>query len=336
MIVHKQVPLSSLTTLKVGGPARYVVECLTADDVREGVLFAREQGVPFAPLGEGSNVLASDHGYDGVVLHIRIGGIETDESQDTVLLQAGAGVIWDTLVDLAIARGLWGVENLAGIPGTVGAAPVQNIGAYGAELADTLEFVDTINTETGEEKRLLKSECEFGYRESRFKREKHLVITRVALRLQKSGAPQVGYKDLQARLNAGEPLRTPREIARTVRTVRAQKFPDLRVLGTAGSFFKNPFISATEYDRLRGEYPELPGFIAGDVVKIPIAWILDHALTFRGFSMGPVSLFERQPLVLVAEPGASASDVESLAQHVASEVERTTGIRIEREVRMFP
>lgn len=336
MIVHENVPLSSLTTFRIGGNARYVAECASLDDVKEAIAFAREKGVSFAPLGEGSNVLASDGGYPGVVLHIRIGGIDLEDREDgTVQVRVGAGIIWDRLVSIVAAKGLWGIENLAGIPGTTGAAPVQNIGAYGAELSDTVLQVRAFDTESGSVVEFTKEACQFAYRESLFKRERKYIITEVVFMLCTHGEPRVSYKDLQVLAEQGTPLTTPREIASAVRSVRSRKFPDLRTHGTAGSFFKNPVISVAEYEALRTTYPELPGYETTDGVKVPLGWILDRVLSLRGFSIGPVRLYEQQALVLVAESGAYATDVETLADYVAQKVLNETHIQIEREVRAF-
>lgn len=336
MIVNENVPLSSLTTFRIGGNARYVAECASATDLAEAVTFATEKGLPYTALGEGSNVLAHDEGYPGVVLHIRIGGIDMEDTQDgAVIVRVGAGIIWDRLVSITAAKGLWGIENLAGIPGTTGAAPVQNIGAYGAELSDTVVSVAAFDTKEGRTREFSKEECEFGYRDSVFKKDKRYVITEVVFKLQAHGEPRVSYKDLQALNEQGVALSTPREIAAAVRDVRSRKFPDLRVDGTAGSFFKNPVITNGEYQALLNQYPEMPGYETTDGVKVPLGWILDHVLSLRGFSIGPVRLYEQQALVLVAERGARFADVETLANYVAEKVLNTTHIHIEREVRTF-
>ncbi|HYE23342.1 MAG TPA: UDP-N-acetylmuramate dehydrogenase [Candidatus Paceibacterota bacterium] len=330
MQLREHVPLSLLTTFKIGGKARYVAECKTVNDVADAVAFAKREDLPYVPLGEGSNLLAPDAGYPGVIIHLRIPDLSV---RDDGLLVAGAGVVWDQAVRQAGLRGLWGIENLAGIPGTIGAAPVQNIGAYGAELADTLVHVDAYNARTNEHIRLTAKECALGYRESRFKREPELIITSVTLQLSRDGGPRIDYKDLATRALAGERLTTPKEIAAVVRSVRSLKFPDLREYGTGGSFFKNPIISDKEYEALSARYKGMPGFPVLGGVKVPLAWILDNVLALRGYALRNASLFERQPLVLVAHRGASASDIDALALDVAKKVFDATGIHIEREVR---
>lgn len=336
MIIHEYVPLASLSTLRAGGSARYVLECETREDALEALAFAEERNLPWNALGEGSNVLASDEGYDGVVIALRISGVTATDTNESVILTAGAGVNWDTLVREAAARDLWGLENLAGIPGTVGAAPVQNIGAYGAEVKDTLHTVEVFDTENGTIKVFTNEECGFAYRDSRFKHDKRYIILSVSFRLLKAGEPDLGYKDLTTALEQGIALDTPSEIGDAVRAIRAHKFPDLTQVGTAGSFFKNPTISEEAYASLKKRYADLPGFPNEHGVKVPLAFILDHVLNLRGYTEGNVSLFERQPLVLVTRDGATAAEVDAFAHSVAERVMRATGIKIEREVRNFP
>lgn len=333
MILREHVPLASLTTLRIGGNAQYVAACATDKDIETALAFKHERGLPLITLGEGSNVLASDAGYAGIVLQITANTISFTEAGNTVLLVADAGAHWDDLVTEACARDLWGIENLAGIPGTAGAAPVQNIGAYGRELSDTLSYVDVYDCREERFVRLEKEDCGLGYRESRFKKEPHMIVVRIALTLSKTADPRVDYKDLAARAARGAALDTPRRIAEVVRSVRAKKFPDLSLEGTAGSFFKNPILTAEAYASLQTQYPELPGYESGEGIKIPLAYVLDQILSLRGFRMGSVRLFEAQPLVLVADAGATAHEVELLAQEIVTRVFDTTGITIEREVR---
>ncbi len=233
MVLRENIPLSSLTTLKVGGGARYVATCETAEDVREAVGFARERSLPYYALGEGSNVLASDRGFAGVVILVRIPGIAIETDATRARLTAGAGVSWDEVVRAAAAVPAWGIENLAGIPGTMGASPVQNIGAYGSDLSQVLESVEVYDASVGEVRTLPKEECKLGYRDSRFKREPYLIILRVTLTLPLEAAPQLTYSDLAKAKEAGEDLSTPAKIGDAVRAIRARKFPSLDEHGTA-------------------------------------------------------------------------------------------------------
>lgn len=336
MIRTEDVSLATLSTLRVGGVARYVFTCETESDVADTIAFACEQSLPWRVLGEGSNILASDEGFKGVVVLMRISGITFTEEESFIRVTAGAGVHWDTLVEGCVQRGLWGLENLAGIPGTVGASPVQNIGAYGSEVKDTIHSVRVLNTRSNTIEDMESAACDFGYRDSLFKRDAAFVILSVTFKLLKNGAPSLTYKDLATRASEGEDLSTPEKIAMAVRSIRAQKFPDLREYGTAGSFFKNPTVSVEAYEKLTSTYEGLPGFPNAEGVKIPLAFVLDKILNLRGYREGHVSLFERQPLVLVADRGATQKEIDAFANGIAQRVFDTTNITIEREVRMFP
>ncbi len=333
MIVREQVLLASLSTLRVGGPARFVCEATSEDEVREAIAFAKERELPWRVLGQGSNILASDSGFEGVIILMKIPGIR-DQGEGIVCV--GAGESWDGLVRYAADRRLWGIENLAGIPGTVGASPVQNIGAYGTEVKSSVITVTVLNTESGDIEELNNAECRFGYRESRFKHESHLVVLSVTFSLRGEGAPQLGYSDLIRAQGEGVSMNTPEEIGAAVRDIRSRKFPDLRSYGTAGSFFKNPVISAEEYQTLAETYPELPGFETSSGIKVPLAFVLDKILSLRGYAEGNVAHFSNQPLVLVTHEGATEIEVNNFADRIADKVLNATGIEIEREVRSFP
>jgi UDP-N-acetylmuramate dehydrogenase len=289
--------------------------------------------LPWYLISGGSNLLAPDEGFNGVVIHITSSSITFEEEGNSIRVIADAGVVWDEFVSETVARGLWGIENLAGIPGSVGAAPVQNIGAYGVEVKDVLSWVEVLDTKSLELKKLQADECKFGYRESIFKHDSTRIILRVAFTLMKEGAVRAEYKDIAKKVAEGVPLQTPAQVAEVVRAIRAQKFPDLSQCGTAGSFFKNPIISREQFEVLESKYPDVPHFVAGNNVKIPLAWILDNVLNIKGFSEGAVRLFEKQPLVLVTEEGATAQDVDAFANKIATLVLDATGITIEREVR---
>lgn len=340
MKVREAVALAELTTLRVGGEARYVLTIGAKEELPAALAFIRERDLPFVVLGQGSNVLASDDPYIGAVLLMRIPGTTYEDQGDHVRVTAGAGVQWDELVRDCAERGLWGLENLAGIPGTVGAAPVQNIGAYGAEVHTVIEQVEAYDAANGQWNIFPRAECGFAYRDSRFKHEPNLIIVSVAFRLAKQSEPHVEYADLIAARSEGKDLSTPGAIGETVRGVRARKFPDLKEFGTAGSFFKNPILSKEAYDALSTRYREetapyggIPVYPMNDRIKIPLAFILDKLLGMRGFRLGNAFLFGNQPLVLVADKQATAEDVDSLAHEIESRIEMATGIRIEREVR---
>lgn len=336
MNVHEHVSLAPLTTLGVGGTARFFIEAHTEKDIEDAIAFARQHTLPLFTFGEGSNIFVPDAGIDGVVLKMALRDIKMEEDDESILLDAGAGALWEEVVDTAGARGIFGIENLAGIPGSVGGAAVQNIGAYGAELSDVFEYADSINGTTGVKRRVARTEDAFAYRTSMFKKHRELIITRVALRLAKRAVPNIAYADLDRASAEGTPLSTPIEIAHAVRSIRALKFPRSVLEGTAGSFFKNPVIPRELADSLAQRFPGLPIFPQEEGrVKLSLAWLLDHALSLKGFTRGQVRLYEKQPLVIVARAGALAADVDALAALVTERVFTATGIRIEREVETF-
>lgn len=329
-------PLASHTTFRTGGAARFFALAATLPQVREALAFAAIKKIPLFVLGGGSNVLVDDAGVPGLVLQIALRGLSFTERQEGIVAEAAAGEVWDELVAESVARGLWGLENLSGIPGTVGGAPLQNIGAYGAELADTLLYIEALDRETGALVRFNKDECSFGYRTSRFKARDagRYIITAVGLLLSRTPRPRLAYRDL-AEAFAG---RTPslEEIREAVLAIRAKKFPDLSREGTAGSFFKNPVLPRRAADALSEKFPDIPRFDTPDGVKIPLAWILDKALHLRGAREGKVRAFERQPLVIVAEPGATSGEVWKFAEGIANRVRAETGIELQPEVVRMP
>ncbi len=333
--IMEYVPLAPRTTLGVGGSARFFVTVHSKHELIDTFNEARKRNINVYIFGAGSNTLVPDKGIDGLVLRMDIQGITScDEDNGTsVLVHAGAGVMWDSLVRYTTMRGLWGIENLAGIPGTVGAAPVQNIGAYGAELSDVFVCADTIIWSSGNATRISAIDAQFGYRESFFKKDSSFVITNVTLRLFRTQIQKSLYVDLVHAKEQGEILDTSEHIANTIRHIRAKKFPIQKNEGTAGSFFKNPIVTKNKYKILCKQFTSMPGFEIGNNVKIPLAWILDNVLHLRGFQKGMIRLYEHHPLVLVARAGARATEIEMFARMIVARVQSATGIFIEREVR---
>ena len=331
-----ELPLAPFTTFHIGGPARIFIEARTLEDIHEAITYAREQKLPVFPLGAGSNLLVPDAGVEGVVLKMPQSEIIFENNGDETFLIASAGTLWEKIIDAASERNFFGIENLAGIPGTIGGAVVQNIGAYGAELSSVFAYADCVNSITGANKRITSAEATFGYRTSFFKTHRKFLITRVALRLSKGVTPNNTYADLARAREAGMSLTTPSEIANAVRAIRAEKFPNVEEEGTAGSFFKNPVISSSFADSLQEQFPEIPLFTQNDgTIKIPLAWLLDHRLSLKGFSRGRVRLYEKQPMIVVAHAGATAAEVDAFADEIARRVLDVTGIAIEREVETF-
>ncbi len=323
------------TTLRVGGPARFFFCIQTLSDLEEAVLFAEAKRLPVLVLGGGSNVLFGDSGFSGVVLHMKLPGVEYRKEGLCVYVTAGAGEDWDAFVAETTKRGLWGLENLSAIPGTVGAAPVQNVGAYGVEAKDVIAAVQVFDTRTKTLHIRAPSECAFGYRDSVFKHEAggHLIVTSVTFCLSETPNPKRGYPDVEKILQGAEGALTPGQIRDVIVGIRSRKLPDVQTFGTAGSFFKNPIIETTAYDALLEKWPELPSFSAGaGKVKIPLAWILDHVLHLNGFREKNVGLWPAQPLVVVHYGGATAEEIDIFADNVAQKIFDATGIRVAREV----
>ncbi|MCA9363855.1 UDP-N-acetylmuramate dehydrogenase [Candidatus Kaiserbacteria bacterium] len=334
-LVRTHVPLAPLTTFSIGGAAEYYAEVSDNNSLEIVTQWARENMLPVTVLGGGSNVLVADDGVRGLVIHPTQSHIESVENNTTVTLRVGTGVVWDELVAYTVSEGLWGLENLSGIPGSVGAVPVQNVGAYGVEVSTYITQVHAYDLMDRTMVTLGAAECAFGYRDSIFKREGlgRYVIMEVIFSLSRTPRPLLAYKDLA---HTFEEQSSPRllEIREAVLGIREGKFPDLAVVGTAGSFFKNPIVPASTYTELTTIHPGLPGFPVDEGrVKIPLGWVLEHVLGFKGRTEGSVGLYEKQALVLVNHGGATAEDVTHFAEDIIRCVHDATGIAVEWEVR---
>ncbi len=330
----ENVSLSAFTTLQIGGPARFMFRVTSRAGLDHALAFARKRRLPHFILGSGSNLLVSDRGFPGVVIKMELPGVSFKRRGEALLVTANAGENWDGFVAQTVSRGAWGLENLSWIPGTVGAAPVQNIGAYGAEVKDCIESVRVLHAVTGAERVLTNLECRFAYRDSLFKgpEGKNEIILSVTFRLALSPRPNLEYKDLQQHFGA-QTAPSQAEIRAAVIAIRTAKFPDMAQVGTAGSFWKNPVLAPEEFARLKEKFPGVPAFPSADgSVKVSLAWILDRVCGLRGHHRDHVRLFENQPLVLVTEKGASAADVLAFESEIRARVTAKTGLTIEREV----
>ena len=283
-------------------------------------------------IGSGSNLLFEGD-YKGIVMHSALHTLEVvEETDDHVLVRVGSGYVWDDFVAYCVAQGWAGVENLSAIPGEVGASAVQNIGAYGVEVRDVIVSVETLVLD-GTTRTFANEECQYGYRDSIFKRElrgQH-IVTHVTYRLEKSPTYRLDYGDLRARVEAqGAP--TLKAVREAVTTIRDSKLPDPRILGNAGSFFTNPVIPRTQYDALKAQYPTMPSYpIDEEHVKVPAGWLIDSA-GWKGRALGRAAVHDRQALVLVNLGGATGKEVMTLAKRVCQEVMEKYGIRITPEV----
>lgn len=332
LAIREQVPLHTYTTLNVGGAADYLIEVCSVEELRAALTFARERTTaPPLILGGGSNVLVNDDGYRGVAIVIQLLDREYVSDDTNVLLRVGAGENLDEVIAETVNKGLWGLENLSAIPGTMGATPVQNVGAYGVEVSSLISEVQALHRETLEEKIFSSEDCQFGYRDSYFKTEagRKWIITNVTFRLTTQARPILTYASLILLQDQDVTQHTIRE---TVMTIRAGKFPDWKEVGTAGSFFKNPIISQEQFAALLQTHKELPGYPAGDQVKVSLGYILDKICGLRGYCKNGVCLYEKQALVLTAEKGTTATDIKNFAAEISEKVFEKTSITIEPEV----
>lgn len=333
MNIQEHVPLAPLTTLKVGGNARYFVSVHTVAELTEAVKFAKEKSLPFYVLGGGSNVLFSDEGYLGLVIHIALLGRKYETVGEKVSVTIASGELLDEIVEETVSKGLWGLENLSHIPGSVGAVPVQNVGAYGVEAKDIIESVEVYDCQSRKIKRLNTDDCQFGYRDSIFKQQEGspYIITSVTFVLATTPNPKILYNDLVYLKDCSE--LTPRTVRDSVIEIRSKKFPDWQKVGTAGSFFKNPTIDRKQFEVLKEKYPQLPGYETTDnKIKIPLGWVLENILNLKGHTEGEVGLFKNQALVLVNYGNASSKKITAYSETVIKQVHDATGIIVEREV----
>ncbi|MCK2182662.1 UDP-N-acetylmuramate dehydrogenase [Halomonas getboli] len=325
--------LTAANTLGLACRGERVAAPATAAELTEALSLAREAGWPTLVLGGGSNLILPAR-LPGLVIRPAMRDWWLEEGDGgSVRVHAEAGVIWHELVMALAARGLWGVENLALIPGHCGAAPIQNIGAYGVELAERLEAVHLVHLDDGRESVLTPDECAFGYRDSVFKHALagRVVITRLVLRVSRKAEPRLGYGDLASRVG---PASTPLEVAEAVCAVRREKLPDPARLGNAGSFFKNPVVSAERAASLREAHHDMPSFPLEDGrTKLAAGWLIDRC-GLKGWRDGPFGVHDRQALVLVHHGGGDAAGLLAFAARVAETVERRFGVTLEREPRL--
>jgi UDP-N-acetylmuramate dehydrogenase len=332
--VMRDVELRQRNTLALPSRAACVLRADSRAGVREAVLRARDEGWALEVLGEGSNVVLRDR-VPGCVLEPDVGGIACEARGDQMLVTAGAGVRWNDLVRWCIAQRCFGIENLALIPGRVGAAPIQNIGAYGVEIESRIDHVEVVAIEDGRTCRFDRADCGFGYRDSRFKRESgSYVIVGVGLLLDRAFHPVAEYPDVRDELSrlAGPPGAA--QIAEAVVRVRRRKLPDPRRVPNAGSFFKNPVVDTVTLERLQDRLGHLPTYPAPGGVKVSAARLID-ACGWKGRRLGRAGVWWRQPLVLVNLGGARARDVLGLADAIADDVGDRLGVTLELEPRVI-
>jgi UDP-N-acetylmuramate dehydrogenase len=342
MLIRENVPLAPLTTLGVGGPARFFVEVASSQDVRRAVHHAAERRLSLFVLGGGSNLVISDSGWPGMVLRVLLTGVEEREQAGKVILEAGAGEEWDALVARAVARDCAGVECLSGIPGSVGGTPVQNVGAYGQEVAETIESVQALDLRDGQLRELCNPACGFAYRTSVFNTSERgrYIILRVTFALTPAGRPRLEYADLKKYFaGRGAPPSLP-EVRAAVRHIRAGKamliVPGDEDCRSAGSFFKNPVLTPLQHQELVQraaalglQVPSYPALSAQH--KVSAAWLVEHSGLSKGYTRGPVAISRKHALAIVNRGGATAADVVALKNEIQQRVTDTFGIQLSPE-----
>ncbi|TGN41453.1 UDP-N-acetylmuramate dehydrogenase [Marinobacter confluentis] len=330
--IREWVSLREKNSLGIAAKARYFVQVRSIGELAEALDWAARQGLGTLILGGGSNlVFAGD--FPGLVLQVSINGrCWQDIENDSAILALGAGESWHDCVLYAAGAGYRGIENLALIPGTVGAAPVQNIGAYGSELADTLVDLTALDRTTGEEVQLTCDQCQFSYRDSLFKHQPgRYVIIKVRLRLSRTRDLQLGYRDLTDYLDGQDTSRlTPLDVAHAVMAVRRRKLPDPAQLPNAGSFFKNPVLSLDAWHAFKKKYPDAAGYPGETSAKVAAAWLIDQC-GWKGYRDERVGVHNRQALVLVNHSDGNGQDILDLAARIREDVRLRFGIELEME-----
>jgi UDP-N-acetylmuramate dehydrogenase len=333
LIIQENISLAPLTTLEVGGPARYFVGAQTENDVIEAFEFAISKDLPVFVLGGGSNVVISDKGFDGLVIQIDLRGISIDG--ETVTIAAGEN--WDALVAHCVRKNLAGVECLSGIPGTVGGTPIQNVGAYGQEVSETLLSVRCYDRANNFVVELSNGDCGFGYRTSIFNtidRDRFVVLS-VTYRLRSKGQPKISYKDLLDHFVGREPsLAEVREAVLAIRRSKSMAIdPRDENRRSAGSFFKNPMVDKAKYDEIaEGFAMAVPYFPASDgLLKIPAAWLIERSGFHKGYEVGKVGISTNHTLAIVNRGGASAADIILLKTRIQNAVLEKFGIDLTPE-----
>lgn len=322
--------LGELTTLKLGGPAQFFLSAQDRGELLDALAWARASEVALRVMGGGSNLVIADEGITGLVLQVATRGIALTVEGKHGLLTVQAGERWDDVVELALSEGLAGIECLTGIPGSAGASPIQNVGAYGQEVAQVIDAVEVLERESGAIRWLPAAECAFGYRDSRFKRApSEFIVLAVRLRLQRDGVPTVRYPELARLVGDDADLR---EVQRAVRKLRAAKgmLIDDGFVPSAGSFFMNPVLSREEAERVSARAPQMPQFAQDDHCKLSAAWLIERAGFHKGYRRGGVGISERHSLALVNHGGTSA-ELLALAAEVQQRVLDVFGVRLEIE-----
>lgn len=335
MDVRTNIPLKNFTTMKLGGPARFMTEVRTAQEVIDIYTAAQRQSLPIFILGGGSNVIARDEGYNGIIVRIRIPGFEVvaDDANSTTI-KIGAGEVWDSVVKRAVDMRLSGIEAMSAIPGTAGAAPVQNVGAYGQEVSETLQSLEAYDSRTGSVVVLQNSDCDFRYRDSIFRSSEkgRFVILSITLKLSKNLPQPPFYETLQKYLDERNiNVFTPEIIRNSVIDIRKNKLPDPTLTPNSGSFFKNALIEDWQMKRVKEKHPDIPSYeMADGTYKIPSGWLIENS-GMKGELIDGIRVYQNNALVLVNESATSYENLASARNVIIGKVRDNFGIQIEQE-----
>ncbi len=335
MNVHTSIPLKNYTSMQLGGPARFMSDVMTIDELHQVIVNAQSRNIPFFVLGSGSNVIARDDGYEGLVVRVRIPGFEViAEDSQTVTIKVGAGEIWDEIVARTVDMNLTGIEALSDIPSYCGAAPIQNIGAYGQEIADTLTSLEAYDTTSGHIVALSREDCKFTYRDSIFRTDARgrYIITSITLELYKSTPEPPFYKALQEYFDShGITVYTPQAVREAVSAIRHEKLPDPAVKPNSGSFFKNAIIEQWQLDELLAEYPSAPHYAMDENRhKVPTGWLIEQC-GLKGKLLHGMRVNPANALVLINESAASYNDLSLARDKIIQAVQDTFKITLEQE-----
>ncbi len=335
MDVHTNISLKKYTTMRLGGPARFMTQVNDADELPGVYQNSQNQNIPIFILGGGSNILVPDEGFAGLVLLCKIKGFEILEEDDySTTVKIGAGENWDSIVERVVEMNLSGIEAMSAIPGTAGAAPVQNVGAYGQEIADTLVSLEAFDSMTGKFTVLSNEDCKFGYRSSIFRTTEvgRYFITSITLKLSKKLPTPPFYAGLQKYLDEHNITNyTPKNIRQAVIAIRADKLPDPREIANSGSFFKNAIVEKWKFEDLLAKYPEMPHFTMPDgSYKIPTGWLIEQA-GYKGKELGAMRVHDKNALVLINSSADRYQELADARDEIIRAVFDKFGIEIEQE-----
>jgi len=347
-VLQENVPLSGYSTIGLGGTARYLALCRSEKELLQALEFARSHALKIQVLGGGSNTLFADGGFDGIVVKVALRGISSRDDGEWCLVSAAAGEDWDPFVRGCVQRGLAGLECLSGIPGAVGATPIQNVGAYGQEVADSIVSVRVLDRQSLAPAIFEGTECGFGYRQSRFKGKDRdrFIVTGVTFRLRRDGLPTIRYPELRKQIESAIDLRALgagraalEAVATAVVALRKKKSmvidPSDPQSKSLGSFFMNPVITVEAFERLREQCGDVPSFPAEGGIKVPAAWLVEHAGFRRGYSLGGAAISANHALALV-NLGTTTSELLALARRIQEGVQQHFGIALEMEPVVVP